>query len=63
MLNKRYMYRIFVVLALLLVNSVITVYAETIKFGVYTSDKPTTMYKKFKPIFLFPPVLAPLLEP
>jgi len=26
------------------------VYAETITFGVYTSDKPTTMYRKFKPI-------------
>ena len=26
------------------------VYAETITFGVYTSDKPTAMYRKFMPI-------------
>jgi len=26
------------------------VYAETITFGVYTSDKPSAMYRKFKPI-------------
>ena len=26
------------------------VYAETIAFGVYTSDKPSAMYRKFKPI-------------
>jgi len=50
MLEKKYAYKIFIVLALLFVNTVIPVYAETIKFGVYTSDKPTTMYKKFKPI-------------
>ena len=25
-------------------------FAETLIMGVYTSDKPTTMYKKFKPI-------------
>ena len=29
------------------------VYAETITFGVYTSDKPTTMYLKFKPILAY----------
>ena len=26
------------------------VYAETLTFGVYTSDKPSAMYRKFKPI-------------
>jgi phosphonate transport system substrate-binding protein len=28
-------------------------HAETITFGVYTSDKPTTMYRKFKPILAY----------
>jgi phosphonate transport system substrate-binding protein len=27
-----------------------TSFAETITFGIYTSDKPTAMYQKFKPI-------------
>lgn len=25
-------------------------FANELKFGIYTSDKPTEMYKKFKPI-------------
>jgi len=29
------------------------VHAETITFGVYTSDKPTAMYRKFKPILTY----------
>jgi phosphonate transport system substrate-binding protein len=28
-------------------------HAETITFGVYTSDKPSTMYRKFKPILAY----------
>ena len=28
-------------------------HAETITFGVYTSDKPSTMYRKFKPIITY----------
>ncbi len=41
--------KFFIVVMLLFVT---TVHAEdkTITFGVYTSDKPTVMHKKFKPI-------------
>ncbi len=37
-------------IAMLFVSFVGPGFAETITFGIYTSDKPTTMYQKFKPI-------------
>ena len=37
-------------IALLFVIFVCPSFAENITFGIYTSDKPTSMYQKFKPI-------------
>ena len=40
----------FFVVVMLVAIFVGSSYAETITFGVYTSDKPSVMYKQFKPI-------------
>ena len=36
--------------SMLLIMSTVYAEADTLRFGVYTSDKPTAMYAKFKPI-------------
>ncbi|MAC84031.1 MAG: phosphonate ABC transporter substrate-binding protein [Arcobacter sp.] len=41
------MKNIFIITLLLLTNFL---FANELKFGVYTSDKPSIMYKKFKPV-------------
>ncbi|KAB7887285.1 hypothetical protein [Poseidonibacter ostreae] len=41
------MKNIFIITLLLFTNFL---FANELKFGVYTSDKPSIMYKKFKPV-------------
>jgi phosphonate transport system substrate-binding protein len=52
-MNKKSQFILY--LAICMIGTVLSlpVYAETITFGVYTSDKPTTMYRKFKPILTY----------
>ena len=52
-MNKKSQFILY--LAICMIGTVLSlpVYAETITFGVYTSDKPTTMYGKFKPILAY----------
>jgi phosphonate transport system substrate-binding protein len=44
--------KLILCLAICIIGTVLSlpVYAETITFGIYTSDKATVMYQKFKPI-------------
>ena len=41
------------ILTILLLSSLFVLNANELKFGIYTSDKPSVMYKKFKPIINF----------
>jgi phosphonate transport system substrate-binding protein len=44
---------LFLAISLIGILLSLPLHAETITFGVYTSDKPTTMYRKFKPILAY----------
>jgi phosphonate transport system substrate-binding protein len=49
-MNKKSKLILWATIGLVCTILITPVYAETITFGVYTSDKPTAMYQKFKPI-------------
>jgi len=49
-MNKKSKLILWATIGLVCTILITPVYAETITFGVYTSDKPTAMYQKFKSI-------------
>jgi len=49
-MRKKSLWVNLLAIAMLFVFFVGPSFAETITFGIYTSDKPTVMYQKFKPI-------------
>jgi len=49
-MRRKYIFINVFVIAMFFVTLAGPSLAETITFGIYTSDKPTTMYQKFKPI-------------
>jgi phosphonate transport system substrate-binding protein len=49
-MKKKYLLVNLFAVAMVFVLFVGPSFAETVTFGIYTSDKPTVMYQKFKPI-------------
>ena len=49
-MRKKSLWLTLLAIAMLLLFLAGPGFAETITFGIYTSDKPTAMYHKFKPI-------------
>ena len=49
-MNKKSQFILCLTICMIVTVLSLPVYAETITFGIYTSDKATVMYQKFKPI-------------